>query len=225
MTQKSPKRYCPRGLCTGLHFVCVDSHARTLGRTRRCGYTRDPPRRAVVETARLMTSDPTDLERLLDSGDTVTHFLETLTGEMLVAEVVRQHSVTAGSDNALGVTAGHTATHRVSVLKGRSTDVPYLYAETMFVPERLPAEVRAQLERTSDPIGRVLVAHGLKLDREPLPQSWRIGAPAPSADLEFSSEIVWSRAYRLAIDGQVVFAIHEWFLLSVLEALDRDARH
>jgi chorismate-pyruvate lyase len=40
----------------------------------------------------------------------------------------------------------------------------------------------------------------------------------------FSSEVVWSRAYRLVIDELPVFAIREWFLRSVLEALDREAR-
>lgn len=194
-----------------------------MGRTRPCRHARGPLRGARVEMAGLMASDPTDLERLLDSGDTVTHFLETLTGELLVAEVVRQYPVTAGRDNPLGVTAGHAATHRISVLKGRSTDVAYLYAESTFVPERLPHEVRAQLERTSDPIGRVLVAHGLGLQREPLPQRRPVGVHSPSTDVDLASEIVWSRRYRLTIDGQPAFAIGEWFFRSVLDALDRDA--
>jgi chorismate-pyruvate lyase len=115
-------------------------------------------------------------------------------------------------------------THRISVLKGLNSDVPYLYAESTFVPDRLPEEVSAQLERTSDPIGRVLVANGLGMRREPLPRPEGVGAYVPSTDMEFASEIVWSRAYRLTIDNQPVFAIHEWFLRSVLDALDRQAR-
>lgn len=194
-----------------------------MGDTQRCGHARCLPRQAAVEMAPLMGSNPTDLERRLDNGDTVTHFLETLTGELLVAEVVRQYPVMAGTDNALGVTAGHAATHRISVLKGRSTDVAYLYAESTFVPERLPHEVRAQLERTSDPIGRVLVAHGLGLKREPLLQRGPVGVHLPSTDVDLASEIVWSRQYRLTIDGQPAFAIGEWFFRSVLDALDRDA--
>jgi chorismate-pyruvate lyase len=171
-----------------------------------------------------MPSDATDLKRLLDSPETVTHFLETLMGEVLVAEVVRQYPVAADSDNPLGVTVGQAMTRRISVLKGRATDVSYLYADSIFVPERLPEEVWAQLERSSDPIGRVLVAHGLKLGRVPLPPPGRFGAKAPGADVEFATEIVWSRAYRLTIDGQPMFAIREWFLRSVLDAIDRQAR-
>jgi chorismate-pyruvate lyase len=174
--------------------------------------------------APLKVSDPTDLKRLLDSPDTVTHFLENLTGELVVAEVVRQYSVMAGNDDALGVATGQAMTHRISVLKGLNSEVPYLYAESTFVPERLPEEVSAQLERTSDPIGRVLVAHGLGMKREPLPQPEGVGPDVPSTDVEFASDIVWSRAYRLTIDGQPVFAIHEWFLRSVLDALDRQTQ-
>jgi chorismate-pyruvate lyase len=172
----------------------------------------------------LMASNPTDLECLLDSPDTVTHFLETLTGERLVANVVRQYPLAAGTDNALGVTAGQTTTHRISVLKGCTTRVPYVYAESTFVPGRLPEAVLAQLERTSDPIGRVLVTHGLGLGREPLLPPGRVGAHAPGIDADFVSEIVWSRAYRLTIDGQPVFSISEWFLRSVLDVLDRQAQ-
>ena len=87
----------------------------------------------------LTASDPSDLERtLLNSPGTVTQFLETLTGDLLIADVVRQYSVTAGTENDLGVAAGHALTHRITVLKGRTTSRPYLYAESMFVPERLP---------------------------------------------------------------------------------------
>ena len=173
----------------------------------------------------LTASDPSDLERtLLDSPGTVTQFLETLTGDLLIADVVRQYPVTAGTENDLGVAAGHALTHRITVLKGRTTSRPYLYAESMFVPERLPEQARAQLERTSDPIGRVLVAHGMRPGREPLPQPERVGAHAPGTVAELATEIVWSRAYRLKIDGLPVFAIREWFLRSVLDALDRQAR-
>ena len=115
-------------------------------------------------------------------------------------------------------------THRMAVLRGRTTDLPYLYAESTFLPERLPERARAQLDRTNDPIGRVLVAHGLRTGREVLPQPGPVGSDALSIIAGFSSEIVWSRAYRLIIDGLPVFAIREWFFRSVLEALDRQAR-
>jgi chorismate-pyruvate lyase len=173
----------------------------------------------------MTASESSDLRRmLLDNPGTVTHLLETLTGELIFADVVRQYSIRASSDNGLGVTVGHPMTHRMAVLRGRTTDLPYLYAESRFLPERLPELAQVQLDRTNDPIGRVLVAHGLKTGRQVLPQPGPVGSDALSVIAGFSSEVVWSRAYRLIIDELPVFAIREWFLVSVLEALDRKSR-
>ena len=94
----------------------------------------------------------------------------------------------------------------------------------MFIGERLPGPARTQLEGTTDPIGRVLVAHGLHPGREPLDPSEAAGGQAPGAGAGLGSEIVWSRAYRLRIGGRPVFAIHEWFLRSVLDAFDHQGR-
>jgi chorismate-pyruvate lyase len=57
-----------------------------------------------------------------------------------------------------------------------------------------------------------------------LPQPGSLGPDALRIIGGFSSEVVWSRAYRLSIDGLPIFAIREWFLSSVLQALDRQAR-
>jgi chorismate-pyruvate lyase len=173
----------------------------------------------------MTASESSDLRRmLLDNPGTVTHLLETLTGEPIVADVVRQHSTPASSDNGLGVTVGHPITHRMAMLRGGTTDLPYLYAESKFVPERLPEMAQVQLDRTSDPIGRVLVAHGLKAGRQVLPQPGPLGSDALSVMAGFRFDVVWSRAYQLIIDERPVFAIREWFFRSVLEAMDREAQ-
>jgi chorismate-pyruvate lyase len=163
-----------------------------------------------------MHSESSDLQRiLLDSPDTVTHLLETLTGELLVADVIRQSPTRASADNNLGVTAGETIIHRAAFLKGLTTDRRYVYAESLFVSERLPEQVRSRLERTNEPIGRVLIDHRAKLEREPLAQPERLAAHLG----DYTSEVVWSRAYRLLVDGAPTFAISEWFLRAVLEAI------
>jgi chorismate-pyruvate lyase len=177
---------------------------------------------------------PPSLPRLLrDNPRTVTHLLEELTGEPLVADVVRQYSLPAEAGNTLGVGAGQTVTHRIAVLKGRVTSVPYVYAESAFVPARLPELARLQLEQTSDPIGRILAAHGLAYAREGSPASGpgtpgaldRVeGGAAGASGASGASgvaDVVWSRAYVLTIDGLPVFAISEWFFRSVEDALER----
>jgi chorismate-pyruvate lyase len=191
-------------------------------RARRVRGCRIPP---IGLPLAVTAPESSDLERLLlDNPGTVTHFLEKLTGEVIIADVVRQHSIRASAGNGLGVTVGDPMTHRMAVLKGRTTDLPYLYAESTFLPERLPERVRALLDRSnSEPIGRVLSGSGLKTAREVLPQPGPVGAHALSIIAGFS-EIVWSRSYRLSLDGVPMFAIREWFLSSVLQALERQAR-
>ena len=165
---------------------------------------------------------PAPLPHLLrDNPDTVTHLLEELTGEPLVADVVRQYSQPAQARNTLGVGAGQTVTHRIAILRGGDTMVPYVYAESAFVPARLPEAARLQLERTKDPIGRVLAGHGLAPVREDIPSSGPGIPQALDGTAAGASDIVWFRAYRLAIDALPVFAISEWFFRSVQNAVER----
>ena len=169
----------------------------------------------------MTVSEPVDLEEaLLSRPGTVTHILEKLTAETLSAEVIRQGAVAPGVDDALAVSPGESLTHRTAVLRGWPSGRPYLYAESAFVPERLPDGARQQLERSCAPIGRVLVAHGLHLARDPLP---RPEPPYPASAVGAGGQwgIVWARAYRLVVGGVPVFAIKEWFFRSVQDALDR----
>jgi chorismate-pyruvate lyase len=162
-----------------------------------------------------------DLPRLLrDNPHSVTHLLETLTGEPLTANVLQQNSMTARAGNELEVGVDRTITQRIVVLLGHRTGVPYVYAESVFVPERLSLQVCTQLEHTSDPIGRILATQGLALTRVDLaPPAERpqhvLDTVAPGA------VIVWARAYRLMMGDMAVFAIREWFFRSILEARER----
>jgi chorismate-pyruvate lyase/quinol monooxygenase YgiN len=162
-----------------------------------------------------------DLPRLLrDSSDSVTHLLEALTGEPLTADVLQQYSTRVRAGDGLGVGVDRTITQRIVVLKGHRTGVPYVYAESLFVPERLPLGVRTELEHTSDPIGRILATHGLALagvDLATPPERTRHALDTVAV----GAVIEWARAYRLMMGDVVVFAIREWFFRSVLEARDR----
>ncbi len=179
-------------------------------------------RSAVVPPLR--SSQPADLQRALEDGpNTVTQVLEQLTGESIVAEVAGQYTIAAESANALDLATGQPITHRIAVLKGGTSRRPYLYAESIFAPERLPWEVRARLERTSDPIGRILLAHGFSLAREALPPPEQPDPPPAASWRGRGAEIIWARAYVLLLNDLPVFAIGEWFFRSVLEALDRTA--
>ena len=160
-------------------------------------------------------------QKLLESQDNVTHFLENLVGEVIFADVICQHSINAGISNELAVHPGQVVTHRLAALTGSTTKQRYLYAESIFVPERLPERARAQLSQSKDPIGRVLTMHGMRLEREPLTQQWSLDTHTIITDRVLAAEVVWSWAYLLTTGGLAVFAIREWFLESVLQAVAR----
>jgi chorismate-pyruvate lyase len=170
----------------------------------------------------MRSSQTADLQRALrESSDTVTQILEARTGEPIVADVARQYPIAAEADNGLDVSKGHLLLHRIAVLRGRTSARPYVYAESTFVPDRLPEGVQQQLAGTTEPIGRILLAHGFALDRKPIPWSEDLD-PAPAPTLRHASdEVIWARAYLLQLDEVPVFAIREWFFSSVLDPPDR----
>jgi chorismate-pyruvate lyase len=156
----------------------------------------------------------------LHSGRTVTDILETVTEEPLVADVISLIRTPAGAANVLDVEVGQELVLRIAVLRGERTHRRYLHAETLYVPDRLPLDALTRLERTTDPIGRVLADFGAPWSREPISPAGRIVEAYPSHGPD-SSEVVWERAYRLLVDGTPTFAIHEWFLQPVLDAVER----
>ncbi len=162
------------------------------------------------------------LARALGEWPTVTGFLEALTGEPLLAEVTSQHCVAPDPGDGLALTGERSVIRRTAWLRGRG-GIPYLWAETAFVPARLPASAWRRLEQGSEPIGRVLADEGL--DPVHLPA---LGATPPRLSEPVAPElveaVVWRRAYRLGLGGRPVFAIREWFLQSVLDALAVSAR-
>jgi len=94
------------------------------------------------------------LERALShTGGTVTALLETMTGEVIEAEVIEQAALLATIPNRLDVGAGHPLVRRQAILRGRTSRRGYLYAETVFVPDRLPEGVAQVLETTTARLG------------------------------------------------------------------------
>ncbi len=157
------------------------------------------------------------LRRALAARPTVTQFLEELTGEPLVADVMSQRPVVPDPADGLGVAGEQGMIRRIARLRSRG-GTPYLYADTSFVPARLPPSARRRLAVGCEPIGRVLVDEGLAPVQLPALGTILARCPGPPAP-EGAEEVVWRRAYRLALGGRPVFAIREWFLRSVLDAL------
>jgi chorismate-pyruvate lyase len=169
-------------------------------------------------TVELPIDDPRRmLRRALAEHATVTGFLEDLTGEHLVADVMSQCAVPPDPADGLAVAGDGTVIRRIARLRGQG-GAPYLYAETELVPARLPPNARRRLAHGTDPIGRVLLDEGLTPVQLPAIAQVPPRCPEP-LEPEVAAAVVWRRAYRLALGGRPVFAIAEWFLQPVLDAL------
>jgi chorismate-pyruvate lyase len=153
------------------------------------------------------------LERALSrTGDTVTAVLETLTGEAVDADAIGHAAIVASAPNCLGVGAGHALVSRRAILRGRTSRRAYVYAETVLVPDRLPADVPHLLETTNDPIGRLLAARGVGMTRTVLGAPHRTPSVAGLGPGNAADAAILARRSRVDSCGAVVMLIDEWFL-------------
>jgi chorismate-pyruvate lyase len=161
-------------------------------------------------------ANPSALESALSrASGTVTAFLEHLVGEPIDAGERRQQTAKAESPNSLRVAEGHPLIFRTAALQGRTSGRSYLYAETILVPSRLPANCRQRLESSSDPIGRILEEEGITITREPLGRPEPGSAPA-SAKVDIAvGDYLLARTYRIDAEGTPLMVITEWFLTSL----------
>ena len=177
-------------------------------------HERHTPPRAIATKNRLhcVVTMRVHLESALsEPGTTVTTFLEQLVGEPVDAHDRRHQMIPAGLPNLLGVEEeGHPLLQRSTVLTGRVSNRPYLHAESLLVPSRLPAGFCRQLETGSDPIGRILAREGVGLaSRSALvPQSTTAHVFDELPELEY----LLVRRYRVEINEVAVAVISEWFL-------------
>jgi chorismate-pyruvate lyase len=149
---------------------------------------------------------------------TVTEFLEVLAGESVDAEVLSQRHVPAPPDNAFGLAAGADLLTRSVLLTGRRSKRPFVYARSTMATERLPVTVLRRLQETTEPLGRVLVEHGVVARREPVLEP---PASSPDGDRvvgELGGAAV-TRRYRIACEGAVAIDVSEWFLRLTCDAL------
>ena len=155
----------------------------------------------------------------MGSRSSVTALLEGLAREPIVADVRSQVIELHASPTSLRLAPGSTVLHRAVVLKGRTSGRPFVYARSAIAADRLPERIRWQLEHTEHPIGRILETSGISTQRSavglPL-RPWRF-TDFPEGGLD---DAVLARRYVIAIEGQPVFDICEWFLAASAAAME-----
>lgn len=185
-----------------------------------CAFYRHPEWASMRLTSGRGGSGPELAAALAAFPGTVTEFLERIAGEPIDADIRSQLVGRAAGGHTLGLAPEESVLRRAVVLRGRATERRFAYAQSVIAAEQLPEGVLQELERGEDPIGRILVAHGLSLRREPVPypvSPWTVIEPRAHG----LDESVMERHYRIIIDAVPVFDVSEWFLPPTARALTR----
>ncbi len=172
----------------------------------------NPNRRAADDDAMHRVAAGVVARLLSQSDGTVTALLERVTGESVEADVIVQAAIVSTAPGPLDVEPGRPVVRRHAIVRGTASRRDYLYAETLLVPDRLPADVPEVLAATSAPIGRVLADRGIRIARTVLGAPERRPTVARLAPGNAVSAAIFARRYRVDAGGVAVMLIDEWFL-------------
>lgn len=161
----------------------------------------------------------TDLSKLnplqriiLVYNGTLTKLLENLLGEQLI--VVKLHEsidVTLQEIPLLNLLANENVMKREICLQGKNSGVNWLHAESLIVPERLPALFREELLSSQTPIGKLWTKYRVETFKE-LFQPFE--EPAQNLAIHFDIEpndLLLGRSYRVFSQQQPVMLLTEKF--------------
>jgi chorismate-pyruvate lyase len=160
---------------------------------------------------------------LLTTDGTVTTMLEACTGESIATRPTRQSGpATLGelrdgtgcwwhpSADLLDVASSERLLVRRVTLSGATSGIPYVMAEALVAPDRLPELVARALLRPGGSLGRLLAQGRLETRRELVGISAVRGGAAGYHLGARSSARLLRRTYVIALGGRSVAAISEW---------------
>jgi chorismate-pyruvate lyase len=183
-----------------------------------------PDRTQAASTPASMDADPVD-RMLLTADGTVTTLLEACTGEPITTTTTRQAGP-ATLDVLLAATGPwwqpdsglvelapteQLIVRRVTLHGGRS-GTPYVLAESLVVPDRLPGVEVERLGLAGASLGRLLNVSGLETRREVLRiTTQRAGAASDHLATEPNTTLA-CRTYRIVVRQRAAAMVTEWLV-------------
>ncbi|HXW35722.1 MAG TPA: hypothetical protein VEJ87_14175 [Acidimicrobiales bacterium] len=157
--------------------------------------------------------------KLEETQFSVTEFLEDLVKERVFADVISQVSTREKPNSYFaGSPPDVVFVRREALLRGRRSRLAYVYARTLYLAAALPPSARNDLQETDDPIGAVIVRHGLRVERE------RVCVEPPLLPFDWDNETsIYARRYGVKIAGKPAMQISEWFLSNLVVFLSADS--
>jgi chorismate-pyruvate lyase len=163
------------------------------------------------------------LDRAMLSGDgTVTTLLESCLGDRIQTRTLRSEGPAPvpslvdlvgrwwRPDAArLGLASAEAVVARRVVLHDERSGTPYVLADSLIVPGRLPQPVAVALDREGSSIGRLLKAQAVESRREVLAAGLtRAGEAADALRVGAGDELAW-REYAIVLGGKATILLTE----------------
>jgi len=159
---------------------------------------------------------------LLVIDGTVTKFIEAYVMEPVDIRLLgRESTVLPGHHQWLDAASGTELSLRQVLIEGRYSRRPYVYAVSLVVPERLPADARRRLDEEGAGIGRVLGETGMETRREILWYGREHARDVPEDVARRTGGEFVSRKYRIIAGGRPIALINEKFPFEI----DRQPSH
>jgi chorismate-pyruvate lyase len=116
------------------------------------------------------------------------------------------------------VPAGEPAILRRSILRGARTRLPYVSAESLLVPDRLPSEVVRQIRGAGGSIGTALTEHAVESHRTIVTIEHGLAGARAEELLTTADAPIGRRAYTIAVHGLVAVFMSETLVAGRLRA-------
>jgi chorismate lyase len=165
-----------------------------------------------------------DLRILVATNGTLTRILNVLANEEIVVEVIKQqiHDDTSKIPELKHLSIGRVL-QRDILLRGRSSGIPFVAAESLIAIDLLPPAITTTLLETDRPIGEIMAASCIETFKEEA-KVWSGGLPGwlEVDGYHKSRKGTIARQYRNIAGGKPVMIITEYFLRNVFEDAPSD---
>jgi chorismate lyase len=154
---------------------------------------------------------PVTLRLLLSSEGTFVELLEACVGEPVIVRKLAQTGRRLTEElPALTASAGTLVVERRVLLCRASAPDVLVDAQSLIIPDRLPPAVVEELDRTSTPLGQILVDQGVLTLRRHL-ATWTATAGEDQTGYSFAAgEPIVCRAYTIEVEDGPAILINEW---------------
>jgi chorismate-pyruvate lyase len=115
----------------------------------------------------------------------------------------------------LNASKGEAVIAREVILRGKYSQRLYAYATSLIMPERLPADMRDELDNEGSSLGRVLLAGRMETFREILWYGREHIPRLPEPISEYSDSDFICRTYRIFANKMPIMLVNEKFPTTV----------